>query len=158
LWDLTNRDQPRLLAPPLTDTSEFAFLGGFLGGQTNPVFSADGHTLDTANGNGNGTVLWDLTDRNQPRQLGLSFMGPTVFSPDGHTLATAGTVSRDLTDRTLSEPFETTAVILWDLTPLEELRRNAVRVACARAGGPLNKATWEVYAPGVNYQDTCAGQ
>jgi hypothetical protein len=32
-----------------------------------------------------------------------------------------------------------------------------MREACIRAGGPLDKAAWDFYAPGVSYQDTCAG-
>jgi WD domain, G-beta repeat len=62
-----------------------------------------------------------------------------AFSPDGHTLAAASN-----------------NVILWDLTPLEELRRATVREACIRAGGPLDTATWDRYAPGISYQNTCA--
>jgi hypothetical protein len=44
-------------------------------------------------------------------------------------------------------------VILWDLAPLEELRADTIREACARAGGSLDEATWNVYAPGISYQD-----
>ncbi|MGH3814813.1 MAG: hypothetical protein ACRDUV_20605 [Pseudonocardiaceae bacterium] len=43
------------------------------------------------------------------------------------------------------------------MTVLEELRRDAVREACIRAGGPLDMTTWDLYAPGVSYQDTCSG-
>ncbi|MGQ0716710.1 MAG: hypothetical protein ACT4NP_05215 [Pseudonocardiales bacterium] len=43
------------------------------------------------------------------------------------------------------------------MTQLEELQRDAVREACIRAGGPIDKATWDYYPPGVSYQDTCAG-
>ncbi len=65
-----------------------------------------------------------------------------AVSPDGRTPATA---SRH------------TTVTLWDMTQLEELQRDAVREACIRAGGPIDKATWDYYPPGVSYQDTCAG-
>jgi WD40 repeat protein len=63
-----------------------------------------------------------------------------AFSSDGNTLAasTAGTTR------------------LWDVRPIAELRRNDVRNACTRAGGPLDQATWEIYAPDVPFRDTCA--
>jgi hypothetical protein len=122
---------------------------GTLTGHTDSVlsvaFSPDGHTLATGSDDQT-VVLWDLTDRTHPRRLGQPLTGHTssvfsvAFSPDGHTLATAST------DQT---------VVLWDLAPFEELRRNAVREACTRAGESLNEATWNVYAPGISYQDTC---
>jgi hypothetical protein len=37
-----------------------------------------------------------------------------------------------------------------------DVRRNAVRKACTRAGGSLNEAQWANHAPGLTYQDTCA--
>ena len=136
LWDLTDRTQPRRLGEPLTGVS---------GGLSSVAFSPDGHTLVTT---GIHTViLWDLTDRTQPRRLGQGLTGHTsgvlsvAFSPDGHTLATASA------DKT---------VILWDLLALEELRRDAVREACTRAGGPLGKDDWNGYAPGISYYNTCA--
>ena len=122
---------------------------GTLTGHTNSVssvaFSPEGHILATASGDQT-VILWDLTDRAQPRRLGqpltdhTNWVSSVVFSPDGHTLATA---SGDQT------------VILWDLTSLAELRRGAVREACIRAGGPLDTATWDLYAPGISYTDTC---
>ncbi|MGH3845102.1 MAG: hypothetical protein ACRDS0_27285, partial [Pseudonocardiaceae bacterium] len=69
-------------------------------------------------------------------------VGSVAFSPDGHTLATDSDQGG----------------ILWDLTPIEELRRNAVKEACIRAGGSLDQTTWNVYAPGVSYHDTCASR
>ncbi|MGB6161706.1 MAG: WD40 repeat domain-containing protein [Pseudonocardiaceae bacterium] len=139
LWDLTDRAQPHPLGAPLT---------GHTGSVDSVAFSPDGHTLATASQDKT-VILWDLTDRAQPRPLGAPLTGHTsgvlsvAFSPDGHTLATA---SLDQT------------VILWDLPPIEELRQNAVREACTRAGGSLDEATWTLYAPGVSYQDTCAGR
>jgi WD40 repeat protein len=92
-------------------------------------------------------LLWDLTNRDQPRRLGPPLTGHTsyvesvAFAPDGHTLASASV------DKT---------VLLWDMGPLEELRRDVVKQACTRAGGPLDTATWDLYVPGVSYRDTCA--
>ena len=137
LWDLSDRNRPHPLGQPLT-------------GHTNSVrgaaFSPDGHTLATA-GADRTVRLWDLSNRNRPRQLGTPLTGHTnevngvAFSPDGRTLAT---VSDDQTVR------------LWDLPHLERFHGDEVREACLRAGGPLDKATWDQYAPGTSYQDTCA--
>ncbi|MGH4019303.1 MAG: TIR domain-containing protein [Pseudonocardiaceae bacterium] len=94
----------------LTTTTSY---GGTLTGHTGSVgsvaFATDGTMLAT--GSGDGTVmLWDLTDRTRPRQLGQPLAAHTgsvwavAFAPDGHTLATGsddGTVILwDLTDRT----------------------------------------------------------
>jgi WD40 repeat protein len=139
LWDLSNRDRPRPLGAPLT-------------GHTNAVwgvaFAPDGRTLATSSSDQ--TVrLWDLSNQDQPRPLGTPLTGHTnavygvAFAPDGHTLATGSA------DRT---------VRLWGLPRLEGFHGDEIREACLRAGGPLDKSTWDQYAPGINYQDTCAGR
>jgi WD40 repeat protein len=66
-----------------------------------------------------------------------------AFAPDGHTLITT---SADQTIR------------LWDLPRLEGFHGNEIQEACLRAGGPLDKPTWNQYAPGTSYHDTCAGR
>jgi WD40 repeat protein len=111
------------------------------------AFASDGQTVAT--GSDDRTVrLWDLSDRDHPRSLGAPLSGHTdevngvAFAPDGRTLATASA------DRT---------VRLWDLPNLEGFRGDEVQEACLRAGGPLDKPTWDQYAPGINYQNTCAG-
>ena len=64
-----------------------------------------------------------------------------AFAADGRTLATADGDG---------------SVILWDLAPLNNLRRNVVQQACIRAGGSLVEELWAVYAPGFDYMDACA--
>jgi len=59
-----------------------------------------------------------------------------TFTPDGHTLATA---SNDHT------------VALWELPHPDTFAGGEISEACLRAGGPLDKATWNQYAPGINY-------
>ena len=137
LWDLSDRDRPRPLGDPLIGHSNA--INGV-------AFAPDGHTLATASADQ--TVrLWDLSDRNWPRPLGQPLTGHTsgvygvAFAPDGHTLATAS-----------GDP----SVILWDLPSLDRFPGGDVREACTRAGGPLDEQAWELYAPTVSYQDTCA--
>jgi eukaryotic-like serine/threonine-protein kinase len=97
------------------------------------AFAPDGHTLATTSADR--TVrLWNLSNRERPHQLGAPLTGHTstvvgvAFAPDGHTLATTSV------DRT---------VRLWDLPHLQGFRGDELREACLRAGGPLDKPTWD---------------
>ena len=106
-------DANLLTQASLTQTLLSSRFSGMLTGHTSSVnsvaVSPDGQTLATASADKT-TILWDLTDRTHPRQLGQPLTGHTsstlavAVSPDGHTLATAsagGTVILwDLTDRT----------------------------------------------------------
>jgi WD40 repeat protein len=137
LWDLSDRERPRPLGAPLI---------GHTDAVNGVAFSPDGRTLISASADRT-ERLWDLSDRERPRPLGAPLIGHTdavngvAFSPDGRTLATA---SADQTVR------------LWDLPHLKGFHGDEVREACLRAGGPLDKPTWDQYAPGISYQDTCA--
>jgi WD40 repeat protein len=112
------------------------------------AFAPDGHTLATTSDDQT-VIWWDVSDRDRPRQLGQPLTGHTnevygvAFAPDGRTLVTS---SYDQT------------VILWELPRLDRFLSVEVREACLRAGGPLDKTIWDQYAPGVSYQDTCAGR
>jgi WD40 repeat protein len=64
-----------------------------------------------------------------------------AFAPNGRTLATAS-----------GDP----SVILWDLPRLDSFPGGDIREACTRAGGPLDETAWDLYAPSVTYQNTCA--
>ncbi len=138
MWDLSDRDRPQPLGPPLT---------GHTSAVRGVAFAPDGRTLASIS-NDQTVRLWDLSDRDRPRLLGPPLTGHTgpvrgvAFAPDGRTLATAGL------DQT---------VRLWDLPHFDRFTGgDEVREACLRAGGPLDRATWDQYAPGVPYQDTCA--
>ncbi len=187
LWDISDRDRPRQLGRPLT---------GHTGGINGVAFAPNSRTLATASAD-HSIRLWDVTDRDQPRQLGQPLSGHTqpvaavAFAPDSPTLATVSfdqTVRLwDVTNRdraqSLGQPLPghkgritsgvsdlafapdghilasastDKTVRLWDLGNREEFRGGEAREACLRAGGPLDKATWDQFAPGVGYQDTCA--
>jgi WD40 repeat protein len=137
LWDVSDRDRPRQLGQPLI---------GHTGVVHGVAFAPDGRTLATGSAD-QSVRLWDVSDRDRPRQLGQPLIGHTdgvygvTFAPDGRTLATG---SADATAR------------LWDLSSSTESTGDEVREACIRAGGPLDNAAWDLYAPGVSYHDTCA--
>lgn len=134
-FDISDPSQPNRLGQPLRGRGDVTAL----------AFTANGNTLVT--GGRNGFDLWDFTDRSHPRLLGqpplwrLGEVDALALAADGHTVATAGKADRTVT--------------LWDLTPLEALRSNSVEEACIRAGGPLDTAMWNIYAPGLRYQNTC---
>jgi eukaryotic-like serine/threonine-protein kinase len=136
LWDLSDRGRPGLLGHLTLDRTVFGAV----------AFAPHGQILAVANGTQ--VTLWNLADRSQPRPLAALPTGDTsglfyvAFAPDERTLAAAST------DGT---------VRLWNLPRLDRTPGDEVREACLRAGGPLDKATWDQYAPGVSYQDTCAG-
>jgi WD40 repeat protein len=138
LWDLSDRTHPQPLGPPLT---------GHTGSVRGVAFAPDRRILATIS-NDKTVRLWDLSDRDHPHPLGPPLTGHTsavrgvAFAPDGHTLATA---SLDQTVR------------LWELPRFDRFTgSDTEREACVRAGGPLDKVTWDQYAPGVSYHDTCA--
>lgn len=132
LWDLSDPQLPRPLGLPLTVRFGRAL-----------AFSPDGGLL-AAGGNDKSVTLWDMTDRTEPRPLGGALAGvsaPLAFSSDGRTLLARGPDDK--------------AVSLRDLVPLEELRADPVRAACARVGTSLARETWAFYAPDVPYRDAC---
>ncbi|MGH3934539.1 MAG: WD40 repeat domain-containing protein [Pseudonocardiaceae bacterium] len=137
LWDVSDRERPWQLGQPLPDhTGRVAAV----------TFAHEGRTLVTASSDQT-VILWDVSDRDRALPLGQPLTGhdgavhTMALSSDGHTLATAGD---DETAR------------LWELPRPGRFPGGEVREACLRAGGPLDEATWDQYASGVSYRNTCA--
>lgn len=104
LWDLTDRDHPVPLGPPLTAPDPDRMTG-------NITLSPNGNTLAGATRAGNTVLLWDVTDARHPEQHPARLTGHTAliehvrFSPDGRLLAST---SDDGT------------IHLWDTTDVRE--------------------------------------
>lgn len=87
LWDLTNRDRPTPIGPPLTAPPDSDRMTG------NIALSPDGDTLAGATLVGNTIVLWDIAEPDHPRQLPIRLTGHTSlieqvgFSHNGRLLA-----------------------------------------------------------------------
>ncbi|MDQ3762669.1 MAG: TIR domain-containing protein [Actinomycetota bacterium] len=123
------------LLQTLESTSHFRTISGHTNAVNGVAFAPDGRTLATSSADQ--TVrLWDLSNRDQPRQLGAPLTGHTnrvigvAFAPDGRTLATS---SADRTTR------------LWDLSNRAQPRQ---------LGAPLTGHTNAVY--GVAFAPTGA--
>jgi WD40 repeat protein len=148
LWDVSDLAQSTRIGLPLTGPSDpdgGASTFTSTASVSAAAFSTDGRTLATINVS-NTIILWNLTDRSSPHQLGppFSFTSGLVvdarFSPDGRTLATAST------DGTLT---------LWDLTGIKDLQEHAVQRACAITGRGFDRAEWARHVAGLPYLQTC---
>jgi WD40 repeat protein/transcriptional regulator with XRE-family HTH domain len=91
LWDVADPAHPLPLGQPLPAASGSGSVGGVFVVQS-VAFSPDGHTLASADNNGD-VQLWEVTDPARPRLLGQAVIpgGPPInsiaFSRDGRTLA-----------------------------------------------------------------------
>lgn len=104
------------------------------------AFSPDGRTLATSSGDVT-VILWDLSDRTQPRRLGqflagTGHLGRVSFSPDGRTLAAA--------DKDDTHDLDT--VMLWDLSDRTQPRRLGPPLTLASFVGTSPPGTRSAYA------------
>ncbi len=115
------------LEQTLISTSRFRTLRAHVGAVLALAYGSDGRTLATASDDGT-VILWDLADRDRPRQLEQPLTGHTgavwavAFAPDGRTLATAS---------------DDGAGQLWDVADPDRPRQ---------LGHPLTGHTGAVYA------------
>ena len=128
LWDVATHRQ---IGSPLTTSNRVYAV----------AFSPDGRTLATDTSLDGTVRLWDLdTDQRIGSTLDADNDGSMAFSPDGKTLAIIGN--------------EATAMQVWDVRYLV----NTVQFLCAAVDNQsMTRSEWESNAPGVPYQDTCAG-
>jgi WD40 repeat protein len=107
-------------------------------------YTSDGDIAVTASYDGTLTT-WLVTDTGPLRLTGLTqahddAVTGVVFSPDNRTLFTT---SRDGTLRR------------WDTGQLVDMLADPTRLACALAGGGLEKEDWSTYVVNEPYRDTC---
>jgi WD40 repeat protein len=108
------------------------------------AFSPDGQIL-AASTDDPSVVLWDLTDRNQPRILGQPAVGPTkpvtsvAFATNGNTIAAAS---------------DDGAVTLWSLNELNELRQDPTSRACQITLNGFSPRQWLQFVS-APYQPSC---
>ncbi|HEX5114854.1 MAG TPA: hypothetical protein VFW65_06630 [Pseudonocardiaceae bacterium] len=133
LWDVTPGKVPARLGPPITTSDSIPAA----------AISPDGR-LAGVTAIGETVTLYDLTDKSQARPLdqlpsSTRSVAHLAFTPDSRTLVTTGA----------------TGVELWDLSPVDQLRADALDTACTRAG-QLGPADWATDVPGVPFENTCA--
>ncbi|KPM56380.1 hypothetical protein ACG83_13290 [Frankia sp. R43] len=137
LWDIHDPAGPRPLGDPLgagiVHTVAFGPDGLLAAGDEGPI------------------RLWDTSDPANPRRLGsplhpidsiLTGKYPDYaveFGPDGLlAIGGYGNASR-----------------LWDVGVLQDLRSDAIKIACQRAGRGLDEQEWLRYLPGEPFRNTC---
>lgn len=97
LWDVSIPEK----------THRLSVLSGHTSWVANVVFSSDGNTLaSTAGGN---TILWDITDRKNPKQIEGS---PIVTNASSHIYS----VAFGQNDKVLATATYNGVVVLWDLS------------------------------------------
>jgi WD40 repeat protein len=100
----------------------------------------DGDTLVAGLADGT-TALFDLTDAARPallasRKQRLGGPRSVAFAPTGRRYAVGG---------------QDNVVTVVDLARMDAVRRDPAARARERAGGGLDRAQWEAFAPGTDY-------
>jgi WD40 repeat protein len=124
LWDLTDRDRPIPLGPPLTAPPDSDRMSGTV------AISPDGNTIAAGTLPGNTILFWDITTPDSPQQQPTRLSGHTAlienvtFNYNGHLLASS---SDDGTVR------------LWDTT---DVRNPTARATLSPSLGIVHTTTF----------------
>jgi WD40 repeat protein len=138
LWDVNNPRAPHRIGDRIDHPDPVTAL----------AFSPDSTTLAANNiaewfpQQLDSLVLWDVTDRRAPRQIGdpIDYPGPAKSLAFGGT-----TVAVDSGG----------SILLWDLDALASLRADLRAQACRRAGRGLTRDEWTRYVPDLPYTEMC---
>lgn len=137
LWDVTEPAEPVRVGPPLDATAAAE--------SADVAFAPHTDLMVTSDRNGD-VVVRDVSDPQEPAALG-SPLG------DGELLAGSFAVSED--GRRLVVGGWSARIAVVDLGALADLRDDARRQACSRAGRGLDVDEWHRYLPDFSYRATC---
>ncbi|MFD3839770.1 hypothetical protein ACFWWC_26450 [Streptomyces sp. NPDC058642] len=140
-------------------------VGGNIGKAAAVAFDSTGTMLAASTGGeGNRTLLWDITDAARPLSLASvagdwEMMGERVlFTPDRNRLITAGDATTELDSSETAEKVRPAQLVHWDIRNAVALVDDPIRAACAVTGQGLTDAEWNRYAAGLPWERTCPGE
>jgi WD40 repeat protein len=139
-------------------------VGGNLGKATAVAFDSTGTMLAaSAWGEGDRTLLWDITDAVHPLPLASvtgdgQTMGELVlFTPDRRRLITAGDATTEVDSSGAPEKVRPAQLVHWDIRHAVAVVDDPIRAACAVTGKGLTEVEWDRYADGLPQERTCPG-
>lgn len=135
LWSIGTRGELTPIGRPLVDHRNAVIA---------LAFTPDGQSLLTA-GSDSFVLLWDVSDRARPEKVG-SILQTGQVRPVGMAITPRNWLVVAFTDGSL---------VTGRLADLADLRTHAMDVACGRTAGGLTAEQWPIYAPGLDYEDTC---
>ncbi|OQR65773.1 hypothetical protein B6E66_01460 [Streptomyces maremycinicus] len=112
-------------------------------------------------GEGDSTMLWDVTDSARPIPLsamtgtGESMGSLLLFTPDRHGLITAGDATTELDSSMTPQRVAPSQLTHWDIRNAVAVVDDPVRAACVVTGRGLSDAEWNRYADGLPREQTC---